>query len=54
VPRAATAVLSIGMSSLLFQREAANPEELHDAVLKVAYELADAKAPGPGGSTPAG
>jgi AcrR family transcriptional regulator len=52
--RAATAVLSIGMSSLLFQREAASPGELHDAVLKVAYELADAKAPGPGGSTPAG
>ena len=52
--RAATAVLSIGMSSLLFQREAANPEELHDAVLKVAYELADAKAPGPAGATPAG
>ena len=52
--RAATAVLSIGMSSLLFQREAASPGELHDAVLKVAYELADAKAPGPAGSTPAG
>jgi AcrR family transcriptional regulator len=43
--RAATAVLSIGMSSLLFQREAASPGELHDAVLKVAYDLADAKAP---------
>jgi len=52
--RAATAVLSIGMSSLLFQHEAASPGELHDAVLKVAYELADAKAPGPAGSTPAG
>jgi AcrR family transcriptional regulator len=43
--RAATAVLSIGMSSLLFQREAGSPAELHDAVLKVAWDLADAKAP---------
>jgi AcrR family transcriptional regulator len=52
--RAAMAVMSIGMSSLLFQREAASPEELHDAVLKVACDLADAKAPGPAGATPAG
>src|SRR5215475_1263001 len=50
--RATMAVVSIGMASLLFQREAASPEELHDAVLKVAWDLADAKAPGPGGPTP--
>jgi AcrR family transcriptional regulator len=43
--RAAMAVVSIGMSSMLFQREAASPEELHDVVLKVACDLADAKAP---------
>jgi AcrR family transcriptional regulator len=43
--RAAMAVVSIGMASLLFQREAASPEELHDAVLKVARDLADAKTP---------
>jgi AcrR family transcriptional regulator len=41
--RATMAVVSIGMASLLFQREAASPEELHDAVLKVACGLADAK-----------
>ena len=52
--RAAMAVISIGMSSLLFQREAASPEELHDAVLKVAWDLADAKPAGPGTPTPAG
>jgi AcrR family transcriptional regulator len=43
--RAAMAVVSIGMSSMLFQREAASPEELRDVVLKVACDLADAKAP---------
>ena len=43
--RAAMAVVSIGMASMLFQREAASPEELHDAVLKVACDLADAKTP---------
>jgi AcrR family transcriptional regulator len=43
--RAAMAVISIGMASMLFQREAASPEELHDAVLKVACDLADAKTP---------
>jgi AcrR family transcriptional regulator len=43
--RAAMAVVSIGMSSMLFQREAASPEELHDVVLKVACDLADATAP---------
>ena len=52
--RAAMAVISIGMSSLLFQREAASPEELHDAVLKVAWDLADAKPAGPDTPTPAG
>jgi len=52
--RAAMAVISIGMSSLLFQREAASPEELHDAVLKVAWDLADAKPAGPDAPTPAG
>jgi AcrR family transcriptional regulator len=43
--RAAMAVVTIGMTSLLFQREAASPEALHDAVLGVACDLADAKAP---------
>src|SRR5215470_5935631 len=43
--RATMAVVSIGMASLLFQREAASPGELHDAVLKVACDLADAKTP---------
>ena len=46
--RAVAAVITIGMSPMILQREAASPEELHDAVLKVAWELADAKAPGPG------
>jgi len=31
------------MASLLFQHEAASPEELHDAALKVACDLADAR-----------
>ena len=43
--RAAMAVVSIGMCSLLFQREAASPQELQDVVLKVACDLADASAP---------
>ncbi len=43
--RAAMSVICIGMSSLLFQREAASPEELHDAVLSVACDLANAPAP---------
>ena len=43
--RAVVAVVSVGMSPMLFQREAASPEELHDAVLGVACELADAKLP---------
>jgi AcrR family transcriptional regulator len=52
--RAAAAVMSIGMSSMLFQREAASPGELHDAVLQVACDLADAHVPGPAGPPPAG
>lgn len=43
--RAAMSVICIGMSSLLFQREAASPAELHDAVLGVACDLANAPAP---------
>ena len=43
--RAVAAVITIGMSPMILQREAASPEELHDAVLGVARELADAKAP---------
>jgi AcrR family transcriptional regulator len=43
--RAITAVITIGMSALILQREAASPAELHDAVLGVARELADAGAP---------
>jgi AcrR family transcriptional regulator len=43
--RAITAVITIGMSPMILQREAASPEELHDAVLGVARELADADLP---------
>jgi AcrR family transcriptional regulator len=43
--RAAMAVVSVGMSSLLFLGEAASPQELHETVLDVACELADAKVP---------
>jgi len=43
--RAVAAVITIGMSPMILQREAASPDELHDAVLKVAWDLADAKAP---------
>jgi hypothetical protein len=43
--RAAMSVVCIGMSSMLFQREAANPAELHDAVLAVARDLANVPAP---------
>jgi AcrR family transcriptional regulator len=52
--RAVAAVITIGMSPMILQREAASPDELHDAVLKVAWDLADAEAPGPAGPTPAG
>jgi len=43
--RAVAAVITIGMSPMILQREAASPEELHDAVLGVARELADAEIP---------
>ncbi len=43
--RAVAAVITIGMSPMILQREAASPEELHDAVLGVARELADAELP---------
>jgi AcrR family transcriptional regulator len=43
--RAVAAVITIGMSPMILQREAASPDELHDAVLGVARELADAKLP---------
>ena len=43
--RAVAAVITIGMSPMILQREAASPEELHDAVLGVARELADAQLP---------
>ena len=41
--RAVAAVITVGMSPMILQREAASPEELHDAVLGVARELADAE-----------
>src|SRR5499433_2729909 len=40
--RAVAAVITIGMSPMILQREAASPDELHDAVLAVAGDLADA------------
>ncbi|HXZ71075.1 MAG TPA: helix-turn-helix domain-containing protein [Streptosporangiaceae bacterium] len=43
--RAVAAVITIGMSPMILQREAASPEALHDAVLGVARELADAELP---------
>ena len=43
--RAVAAVITIGMSPMILQREAASPDELHDAVLGVARELADANLP---------
>jgi len=43
--RAVAAVITIGMSPMILQREAASPDELHDAVLSVARDLADAKLP---------
>ncbi|HEV3291135.1 MAG TPA: TetR/AcrR family transcriptional regulator [Streptosporangiaceae bacterium] len=42
--RAAMAVVSVGMCSLLFLKEAGSPAELHAAVLDVACELAGADA----------
>jgi AcrR family transcriptional regulator len=41
--RAVAAVITIGMSPMILQREAADPDELQDAVLGVARELADAE-----------
>jgi hypothetical protein len=38
------------LSSLLFQHEAASPEELYDAVLKVACDLAGIPADSPAAS----
>ena len=43
--RAVAAVITIGMSPMILQREAASPDELHDAVLAVAGDLADASLP---------
>src|SRR5215831_16863526 len=43
--RAVAAVITIGMSPMILQREAASPDELHDAVLAVAGDLADANLP---------
>jgi AcrR family transcriptional regulator len=43
--RAITAVITIGMSPMILQREASSPEDLNEAVLDVARELADANLP---------
>jgi AcrR family transcriptional regulator len=43
--RAITAVITIGMSPMILQREAPSPEDLNEAVLDVARELADANLP---------
>jgi AcrR family transcriptional regulator len=43
--RAVAAVITIGMSPMILQREAASPDELHDAVLTVARDLTDANLP---------
>jgi AcrR family transcriptional regulator len=50
--RAAMAVMTIGMGPVLFQRMAADPAELHEAVLGVARGLADAESAGPAGDGP--
>ena len=47
--RASVAVVSIGLGSLLFQKEAADPAELREIVLGIATELADA-TPAPTGA----
>jgi AcrR family transcriptional regulator len=39
--RASMAVVSVGLSCMLFQRETADPAELHQIVLDLACELAD-------------
>jgi AcrR family transcriptional regulator len=43
--RAITAVIAIGMSPMILQREASSPEALSEAVLDVARDLADANLP---------
>jgi AcrR family transcriptional regulator len=43
--RAITAVIAIGISPMILQREAPSPEDLNEAVLDVARELADANLP---------
>jgi len=43
--RAITAVITIGMSPMILQHEAASPEDLNEAVLDVARELANANLP---------
>jgi AcrR family transcriptional regulator len=43
--RASMAVVSVGLSCMLFQREAADPAELHQIVLDLACELAGVPAP---------
>jgi AcrR family transcriptional regulator len=43
--RAITAVITIGMSPMILQRETPSPEDLNEAVLDVARELADANPP---------
>ncbi|HEY6274709.1 MAG TPA: TetR/AcrR family transcriptional regulator [Streptosporangiaceae bacterium] len=52
--RAAMAVVSVGMCSLIFLQEASSPAELHAAVLDVACELAGADAPAAGPSAASG
>ena len=44
--RASVAVVSVGLGTLLFQKEAADPAELREIVLGIATELA-AAAPTP-------
>jgi AcrR family transcriptional regulator len=43
--RASMAVVSVGLSCMLYQREATDPAELHQVVLDLACELADVPAP---------
>ncbi len=47
--RASMAVASVGLGCMLYQREAADPAELHQIVLDLACELADVPAPPPTG-----
>jgi hypothetical protein len=43
--RASMAVVSVGLSCMLYQQEAADPAELHHIVLDLACELAGVPAP---------